>query len=85
MLFACLFISFSFKEYVITKLEDSQVTLKLQGEYQLLVSADGNNLFGDHIISVKKTQNICQSLVRGLSRSKALENPSKFSCRFHTT
>jgi len=50
------------------------VVLKLQGKYQLLVSADGNNLFGSYIISVKRTQNIFHSLVRGSSRRKALEN-----------
>jgi hypothetical protein len=41
-------------EYVIKKVWENQVGLKLNGTHQLLVCADDVNLLGDNIVAVKK-------------------------------
>jgi hypothetical protein len=42
-------------EYAIEKAQESQVELKLNGTYQLLVYADDVNLLGDNIDTLKKS------------------------------
>jgi hypothetical protein len=41
-------------EYAIRKVQENQVGLKLYGTNQLLVYADGVNLLGDNIVTVRK-------------------------------
>jgi hypothetical protein len=41
-------------EYVIRKIQENQVGLKLGGTHQLLVYADDVNLLGDNIDAIKK-------------------------------
>jgi hypothetical protein len=42
-------------EYVIRKVQENQVGLKLNGTHQLLVYVDGMNLLGDNIGTLKRT------------------------------
>jgi hypothetical protein len=41
-------------EYVIVKVQETQVGMKLNGTHQLLVYADDMNLLGDNIDTIKK-------------------------------
>jgi hypothetical protein len=41
-------------EYAIKKIQENQVGLKFNGTHQLLVYADGVNLLGDNIDTIKK-------------------------------
>jgi hypothetical protein len=51
-------IAFQFSlEYVIRKVQESQVGLKLNGTHQLLVYGDDVNLLGDNIDIIKKNTN----------------------------
>jgi hypothetical protein len=44
-------------KYVITKVQEKQVVLKLHGTYQMLVHADDVNLLGDNIDTIKRNTN----------------------------
>jgi hypothetical protein len=44
-------------DYVIRKVQENQVGLKLNGTHQLLAYADGLNLLGDNIDTIKKNTN----------------------------
>jgi hypothetical protein len=45
-------------QYVIRKVQENQVGLKLNATHQLLVYDDNVNLLGDNINTIKKTQNL---------------------------
>jgi hypothetical protein len=45
-------------EYVIRKVPENQVGLKLRGTYQLLANADDVNLLGDKIHTINKKQKL---------------------------
>jgi hypothetical protein len=44
-------------EYAIMKVQESKVTLKLNGSHLSLVNADNVNLLGDNIYNIKETRN----------------------------
>jgi hypothetical protein len=47
---------FNFVEYVIRKVQETQVRLKLNGTHQLLAYADYLNLLGDNIDTIRKNK-----------------------------
>jgi hypothetical protein len=56
-------------EYAIRKVQDNQVSLKLNGTHQLLIYVDDVNLLGDNIDTIKKNT---QSLI-GASKEVDLQ------------
>jgi hypothetical protein len=53
-------------EYDITKVQENQLGLKVDGTLQLLAHAHDVNLLGDNIDNINKTQNLLLMLVRRL-------------------
>jgi hypothetical protein len=52
-------------EYAIRKIQENQVGLELNGTHQLLVHADGINLLGDSVNTIKEKS---ETLLRGYYR-----------------
>jgi hypothetical protein len=59
-------------EYIIRKVQENQLGLKLNGAHQLLVHADGVNLLADNIDTIKKnTQTLFQASKKFLKKGPA--------------
>jgi hypothetical protein len=65
-------------EYVIRKVQENQVGLKLNGTYQLLAYADDVNLLGDNIDRYKNTETLIEV---GLERN--VEKTNKYMLLSH--
>jgi hypothetical protein len=61
-------------EYAISKIQENQVGLILNGTHQLLVYADNVNLLGDNIDAIKKNMETLIDASRSWPRSKHTEN-----------
>jgi hypothetical protein len=61
-------------EYVIMKVQEKQVGLKLNGTHQLLDKADDVNLLGDNIDTIKKNTETLIDASKGVGRNRHREN-----------
>jgi hypothetical protein len=66
-------------QYVIRKIQENQVGLKLNGTHQLLAYADDVNLLGDNIDTIKK--NTKKTKLRGVSPRANYTDRVTAACR----